>query len=87
MEQEKYQGIDRDTYKRVKSLNREKMNEFLGEVYDLGRNSVGVAEMDFAELRGKIATVKGIGEKRLDQIMAIIEEYLLGEQQEEKQAE
>ena len=77
MLEEKYSGLDRDTYKKVKSMNREKMEQFLADVYDLGKNSNREAVVDFGELRKRISEIKGIGEKRVEIIMNVVETYLM----------
>ena len=79
MLEEKYSGLDRDTYKKVKSMNREKMEQFLADVYDLGKNSNQEAVVDFGELRKRISEIKGIGEKRVEIIMNVVETYLMEE--------
>lgn len=79
MQEERFPGLDRDTYKTVKSMNREKMERFLADVYDMGKNSNKEAVVNFDELRKRIAKVKGIGEKRLEMVMLIIEDYLMND--------
>ena len=79
MLEEKYSGLDRDTYKKVKSMNRERMEQFLADVYDMGKNSNHEAIVDFDELRKRISEIKGIGEKRADIIMNVVETYLMEE--------
>ena len=79
MLKEKYSGLDRDTYKKVKSMNRERMEQFLADVYDMGKNSNQEAVVDFVELRKRISEIKGIGEKRVEIIMNVVETYLMEE--------
>ena len=79
MLEEKYSGLDRDTYKKVKSMNRERMEQFLADIYDLGKNSNQEAVVDFVELRKRISEIKGIGEKRVEIIMNVVETYLMEE--------
>ena len=79
MLEEKYSGLDRDTYKKVKSMNRERMEQFLADIYDMGKNSNHEAIVDFDELRKRISDIKGIGEKRADIIMNVVETYLMEE--------
>ena len=79
MLEEKYSGLDRDTYKKVKSMNRERMEQFLADVYDMGKNSNQEAVVDFVELRKRISEIKGIGEKRVEIIMNVVETYLMEE--------
>ena len=79
MLEEKYSGLDRDTYKKVKSMNRERMEQFLADIYDLGKNSNQEAVVDFVELRKRMSEIKGIGEKRVEIIMNVVETYLMEE--------
>ena len=79
MLEEKYSGLDRDTYKKVKSMNRERMEQFLADIYDLVKNSNQEAVVDFVELRKRISEIKGIGEKRVEIIMNVVETYLMEE--------
>lgn len=79
MLKEKYSGLDRDTYKKVKSMNRERMEQFLADIYDLGKNSNQEAVVDFVEMRKRISEIKGIGEKRVEIIMNVVETYLMEE--------
>lgn len=79
MQEEIYPGLDRDTYKKVKSMNRERMEQFLADVYDMGKNSNHEAVVDFGELRKRISEIKGIGEKRVEIIMNVVETYLMEE--------
>lgn len=66
--------IDRDTYRKIKKMSREEMQDFLLRYADNLKEDVKEVDMD--ELRTAIGSVKGIGEKRLDEIMGIISKYL-----------
>ena len=79
MQEEIFPGLDRDTYKKVKGMNRERMEQFLADVYDMGKNSNHEAVVDFGELRKRISEIKGIGEKRVEIIMNVVETYLMEE--------
>ena len=70
--------LTRDLYKQLKSFDKEKMQAVLTNIYLEGVNSVETSNVDLDELRSVIGGVKGIGEKRLDEIMAAIGEYLNG---------
>ena len=61
--------ISRDTYKKIKTMNREQMNDFLTGIYQEGVND---SQIDLDELREVIGSVSGIGEVRLNQIMDAI---------------
>ena len=64
--------ISRDTYKKIKAMNREQMNDFLTGIYQEGVND---SHIDLDELREVIGSVSGIGEVRLNQIMDAIASY------------
>lgn len=76
--EQKFQ-LDRATYKQIKSMDKARMTAFLSDIYMSGKEESGSAELDFDKLREEIAQVKGIGESRLNEIMAVIEKHLLGE--------
>lgn len=80
MENDKKHGfvLTRDLYKQFKSFDKEKMQAVLTNIYLEGVHSVETSNVDLDELRSVIGSVKGIGEKRLDEIMAAIGEYLNG---------
>lgn len=67
--------LDRTTYKRIKSMTREEMQNFLTNYYQNVMEDVEVPKLDLDELRNEIANIKGVGEKRLDEIMTIIEKH------------
>ncbi|MBQ7834396.1 MAG: hypothetical protein IJ385_01290 [Ruminiclostridium sp.] len=76
--EQKFQ-LDRATYKQIKSMDKARMAAFLSDIYMSGKEESGSAELDFDKLREEIAQIKGIGESRLNEIMAVIEKHLLGE--------
>ena len=65
------QAIDRDTYRQIKKMSREEMNDFL---IRYAQNLC--TPIDLTEIETEIRAIKGIGEKRADQIMTIIEKHL-----------
>lgn len=68
--------IDRDTYRKIKKMTREELQSFLMKYADNLLKNNGAEELDLSAMREDIGKVKGIGEKRLDEIMKIIERYL-----------
>lgn len=65
------QAIDRDTYRQIKKMSREELNGFLI------RYAQNLCKpIDLRDIEAEIRAIKGIGEKRADQIMTIIEKYL-----------
>lgn len=68
---EKQQAIDRDTYRQIKKMSRDELNDFL---IRYAQNLC--TPIDLREIEAEIRAIKGIGDKRIDQIMTIIEKYL-----------
>lgn len=67
--------IDRDTYRSIKKMSREEMNAFLLRYADnLSKDDSHT--IDLGALEQEITSVKGIGEKRAEDIMQIIEKHL-----------
>ncbi len=71
--------LKRDTYKKIKGFDRKQMEQFLSDIYAnaaeeaLKNNSV---PLDMEKLRKEIGKIKGVGENRLNEIMAVIENNL-----------
>ena len=71
--------LKRDTYKKIKGFDRKQMEQFLADIYAnadeeaLKNNSVS---LDMKKLRKEIGKIKGVGENRLNEIMAVIENNL-----------
>ena len=68
--------LTRALYKELKSMNREQMQRVLTDIYQQGVNSVEHGAVELESLRDEIGKINGIGEKRLDEIMAVIESFL-----------
>ena len=66
--------IDRDTYRSIKKMSREELQAFLVRYADELRKDAPT--IDLRELEKDIKGVKGIGEKRAEEIMQIIERHL-----------
>lgn len=72
-------ALDRATYKKIKGFDRKQMEQFLADIYanaaeDAAENNTVSLDMD--KLRKEIAEIKGVGESRLNEIMAVIEQNL-----------
>lgn len=66
------QAIDRDTYRQIKKMSREEMNDFLIRyAQDL------CTPIDLRDMEKEIRAISGMGEKRTEQVMEIIEKYLV----------
>ena len=76
MSNEKGFELPRSLYKELKAMNREQMQAVLTDIYRQGAESVETASVDLDELRKAIGSINGIGEKRLDEIMRIIDDFV-----------
>ena len=67
--------IDRETYKKIKKMDRETLTKF---ILQYGDELVGQEEktIDLPALEAELSKIKGIGGKRLEEIMVVIEKYL-----------
>ena len=67
--------IDRETYRKIKKMNREELTNFTIKYGDelLGEQGKTI---DFPALETELSKIKGIGGKRLEEIMVVIEKYL-----------
>jgi len=68
--------LTRDLYRRIKSMNRETMEKTINNIYDMGAKDAlenAVIDLDIDKIRTEIGAVSGIGDKRLEQIMEIIQ--------------
>ncbi len=66
--------IDRDTYRSIKKMSREELQAFLVRYADELRKDEPT--IDLREVEKDIRAVKGIGEKRAEEIMRIFERHL-----------
>lgn len=66
--------IDRDTYRSIKKMSREELQAFLVRYADELRKDAPT--VDLREVEKDIKGVKGIGEKRAEEIMRIFEKHL-----------
>lgn len=68
--------LTRDLYRQIKSMNRDAMEETINNIYDMGAKDAlenAVIDLDMGKLAAEIGTINGIGDKRLEQIMEIIQ--------------
>ena len=66
--------IDRDTYRAIKKMSREELQAFL--VRYANEVQKDAPAVDLREVEKDLKAVKGIGEKRAEEIMAIFEKHL-----------
>ena len=67
--------IDRDTYRAIKKMSREELQAFLMHYAD-GLLEKGGKSIDLREVEKDLRRIKGIGDKRVEEIMAVIEKHL-----------
>lgn len=67
--------IDRDTYKKIKKMNREELTKFILQYGDELLGSEGKT-INLPALETELSKIKGIGGKRLEEIMTVIEKFL-----------
>lgn len=66
--------IDRDTYRSIKKMSREELNAFLIRYAE--NLSDSSPTIDLREIEKDVRSIKGIGEKRAEEIMVILERHL-----------
>ncbi len=71
----KQKSIDRDTYRSIKKMSREELQAFLMR-YAGGLLENDGKTIDLREVKKNLRQIKGIGEKRLEEVMAVIEKHL-----------
>ena len=67
--------IDRDTYRKIKKMNREELTKFIIQYGDQLLGEQGKT-IDLPALEAALSKIKGIGGKRLEEIMSVIEKFL-----------
>ncbi|MBR5180280.1 MAG: hypothetical protein IKW90_16000 [Lachnospiraceae bacterium] len=67
--------IDRDTYKKIKKMDRETLTKFILQYGDKLLGEQGKT-IDLPALEVELSKIKGIGGKRLEEIMIVIEKFL-----------
>lgn len=83
--------LDRDTYRRIKKMDRSTLEGLIQDIFEQGRKK-GLAEagvivdesasddgektLDLRAVETEIRGIKGIGEKRAEEIMLIFEKHL-----------
>jgi hypothetical protein len=68
--------LDRETYRAVKKMNKEELEDLLMSIYDKGVQSAEASRITTQAIEERIRSVPGIGEKRLAQIMDAISTLL-----------
>ncbi len=71
--------MTRDLYRKIKAMDRASMERTMNNVYEMGAKNAlenAVIDLDMDKLRAELGTVSGIGEKRLEKIMEIIQKNI-----------
>ena len=84
--------LDRDTYRRIKKMDRATLEGLIQDIFERGRKkglaeagviiaddagrSDGGDTLDLSAVESEIRGIKGIGEKRTEEIMLIFEKHL-----------
>ena len=69
--------IDRDTYKSIKKMNREELTKFILKYGDELLEQQGVkSTLDLTVLEERLSKISGIGSKRLEEIMQVVEDFI-----------
>lgn len=72
---EKQKILDRDTYHAIKKMSREELQAFLMR-YTNGLLENDGKSIDLREVEKDLRRIKGIGDKRVEEIMAVVEKHL-----------
>ena len=67
--------IDRETYRAIKKMSREELQAFLMR-YANGLLEKDRKFLDLREVEKDLRQIKGIGDKRVKEIMAVFEKHL-----------
>lgn len=75
--------LDRNLYRTIKKMDRTALEGLLNDIFEKGRkkgNEEAVADVDdsaidLRELEKEIKAIKGVGEKRAEEIMNLIEKH------------
>lgn len=68
--------LDRALYKRIKAMNKTEMNNFIQNIYAQAKEDSQAHSIDYDTLKADLARIKGIGESRLNEIMAVIDKHI-----------
>ena len=75
MTKKDFQGIDRDTYKQTKKMDRQKMSQFLTDIYDMGYEDGKSECISLIEIEKRFFQINGIGKKRVKELMDVLIKY------------
>lgn len=78
--------FNRETYKKIKKMDRQQMERFVFNIFEEGyqaglkeeKEAAAGKEIDIEKLKVQIKGIKGVGEKKTEEIITAIKEYLEG---------
>ena len=78
MDNENEELVNRSLYKRIKSMNRAEMENFVRNVFNQGYEKAEeeTHSIDHDSLSADLSRIKGIGESRLEEIMTVIDKHI-----------
>lgn len=68
--------LDRALYRAIKKMDKAQMQAFLQDICQSAKEEAGGTALNLEGLRTELSKVKGVGETRLNEIMAVIEAYV-----------
>lgn len=76
--------FNRETYKKIKKMDRQQMERFVMNIFEEGYQAGAKAEseaavgkeIDIEKIKIRIKEIKGIGEKKTEEIMKAIKEHM-----------
>lgn len=70
--------VNRSLYKRIKSMNRAEMENFVRNVFNQSYEKAEeeTHSIDYDSLRADLSRIKGIGESRFEEIMTVIDKHI-----------
>lgn len=74
--------LDRETYRAIKAMDKKAMSTFINNIYQQGADSVKSQGIEYDKLKAELSQIKGIGESRLNEIMAVIDKYVCADDEE-----
>ncbi|MBQ9695805.1 MAG: hypothetical protein IJV58_05190 [Oscillospiraceae bacterium] len=79
------QLLDRNTYRKIKQMDKDTMQGLIQDIYESGKRDAESYAVDYDALRADLAKISGIGEKRLNEIMAVIDRHISKSQTDEQE--
>lgn len=68
--------LSRDLYRKIKTMNKDEMENFLQTVYKMGEDSVQGATLDIDQMKIDLLDIPGIGAKRMEAVIQVIQKNI-----------